>query len=113
MKKLLLLFLLFAVQAFAQPSDYWQQHVSYTISGTLIDSVHSFDGKLAVVYTNNSPDTLRFVWLQLDQNLYRPGSKGASLFNSESRWGVRGFRGGYDITGLQINGRGVAGSCGR
>ena len=34
-------------------------------------------GTVSIRYTNNSPDTLRFVWLQLDQNLYQPGSKGA------------------------------------
>ncbi len=89
--------------------DYWQQRADYTIVATLDTTARTVRGTVSIRYTNNSPDTLRFVWLQLDQNLYRPGSKGASLFNSESRWGVRGFRGGYDITGLQINGRGVAG----
>ena len=49
-------------------------------------------GTVTIRYTNNSPDTLRFVWLQLDQNLYRPGSKGSALFPADSRWGVRGFR---------------------
>ena len=80
-----------------------------TIAATLDTTARTVRGTVSIRYTNNSPDTLRFVWLQLDQNLYRPGSKGASLFSSESRWGVRGFRGGYDITGLQVNGRGVAG----
>src|SRR5947209_7547810 len=65
MKILTGILLLVAVNAFAQPADYWQQHVSYTISGTLIDSIHSFDGKLSVVYTNNSPDTLHEVWFHL------------------------------------------------
>jgi len=36
-------------------------------------------------------------------------SKGSAMFPAESRWGVRGFQGGYEITGLQVNGRGVAG----
>ncbi|HYM20723.1 MAG TPA: M1 family aminopeptidase [Candidatus Kapabacteria bacterium] len=58
----------------AQPSDYWQQHVSYMISGTLIDSIHSFDGKLSVVYTNNSPDTLHEVYFHLYANAFRPKS---------------------------------------
>ncbi len=66
--------LLFPFLLFAQPSDYWQQHVSYTISGTLIDSIHSFDGKLSVVYTNNSPDTLREVYFHLYANAFQPGS---------------------------------------
>ncbi len=75
MNKIIVILLLFiATQAHAQPSDYWQQHVSYTISGTLIDSIHSFDGKLSVVYTNNSPDTLHEVWFHLYYNAFQPGS---------------------------------------
>src|SRR5258706_6040083 len=74
MKKVIVLFLVCISNAFAQPADYWQQHVSYMISGTLIDSIHSFDGKLSVVYTNNSPDTLHEVWFHLYYNAFQPGS---------------------------------------
>src|SRR6266496_5118112 len=74
MKKLIFAFLFVVSNTLAQPSDYWQQHVSYTISGTLIDSIHSFDGKLSVVYTNNSPDTLHEVWFHLYYNAFQPGS---------------------------------------
>lgn len=89
--------------------DYWQQRADYAVAAVLDTSTRSIRGTVSIHYTNNSPDTLRFVWLQLDQNLYRPGSKGAALFPAESRWGVRGFRGGYAITGLQVDGRGVVG----
>jgi hypothetical protein len=88
---------------------YWQQRADYTVAVTLDTTAKSIHGSVSIRYTNNSPDTLRFVWLQLDQNLYRPGSKGSAMFPADSRWGVRGFRGGYDITGLQVNGRGVTG----
>lgn len=89
--------------------DYWQQRADYTIAATLDTATRSLRGTVSIHYTNNSPDTLRFIWIQLDQNLYHPGSKGAALFASDSRWGDRGFRGGYDITGLQVDGRGTAG----
>jgi hypothetical protein len=89
--------------------DYWQQRADYTVAATLDTAARSIRGTVGIRYTNNSPDTLRFVWLQLDQNLYRAGSKGSALFTAESRWGVRGFNGGYDITGLQVNGRGTVG----
>jgi hypothetical protein len=85
--------------------DYWQQRADYTIAATLDTARQRVSGSVTIRYTNNSPDTLRFVWLQLDQNLYRPGSKGSMLFPADSRWGVRGFEGGYDIEGLQANGR--------
>ena len=88
--------------------DYWQQRADYTITATLDTAQQRVSGAVTIRYTNNSPDSLRFVWLQLDQNLYRPGSKGSMLFPADSRWGVRGFRGGYEIDGLQINGRAAA-----
>jgi hypothetical protein len=89
--------------------DYWQQRADYTIAATLDTAAKRIHGTVSIRYTNNSPDTLRFVWLQLDQNLYRGMSKGSAMFPAESRWGVRGFQGGDEITGLQVNGRGVAG----
>jgi len=85
--------------------EYWQQRADYTIVVTLDTAQQRVAGSVTIRYTNNSPDTLRFVWLQLDQNLYRPGSKGSMLFPADSRWGVRGFEGGYEIEGLQVNGR--------
>jgi hypothetical protein len=85
--------------------EYWQQRADYTIAVSLDTAQQRVAGSVTIRYTNNSPDSLRFVWLQLDQNLYRPGSKGSMLFPADSRWGVRGFQGGYDIEGLQVNGR--------
>jgi hypothetical protein len=85
--------------------EYWQQRADYTIAVSLDTTQQRVAGSVTIRYTNNSPDTLRYLWLQLDQNLYRPGSKGSMLFPADSRWGVRGFEGGYDIDGLQVNGR--------
>ena len=87
---------------------YWQQRADYSITATL-DTANggTVSGQVRIAYTNNSPDTLRFVWLQLDQNLYRAGSKGSALFASDSRWGVRGFQGGYDLSDVTVDGRAV------
>lgn len=93
----------------APGAEYWQQRADYTIAATLDTVAKTIHGTVTIRYTNNSPDTLRFLWLQLDQDLYRPESKGATLFPADSRWGVRGFQGGYLITGLQVNGRGATG----
>src|SRR5947209_10587277 len=67
---------------------YWQQRADYTITATLDTARKTIRGTVSIHYVNNSPDSLRFVWLQLDQNLYRTGSKGSSMFPAESRWGV-------------------------
>ena len=84
--------------------DYWQQRADYRISATLDTTAASLTGTESIRYTNNSPDTLRYVWLQLDQNLYRSGSAGSLLFAADSRWGVRGFQGGYSLRNLKVNG---------
>src|SRR5215210_5034726 len=76
---------------------YWQQRVNYVIKATLDTTEKRIRGSVAIGYTNNSPDTLRYVWLQLDQNLFRPGSTGSLLFASESRFGGAGFNGGFEI----------------
>jgi hypothetical protein len=54
--------------------DYWQQRVKYKIDVTLIDSIHSLEGKLSVQYFNNSPDTLREVYFHLYYLAFQPGS---------------------------------------
>ena len=87
---------------------YWQQRADYRIAVTLDTTTRRVSGTVGITYTNNSPDTLRFVWMQLDQNLYRPGSKGGALFPPDSRWGVRGFNGGYDLAQVAVNGVAVA-----
>jgi hypothetical protein len=84
----------------APGSEYWQQRVDYFIRATLDTAAKRISGTESIRYTNNSPDTLRFIWLQLDQNLFRPGSTGSLLFASESRFGGAGFEGGFDIGGV-------------
>ena len=53
---------------------YWQQEASHSIKVTLDESAHRIDASQTIRYTNNSPDTLRYLWLQLDQNRHRDSS---------------------------------------
>lgn len=53
---------------------YWQQRADYDIRVTLDDENQRIVGEQDVVYHNLSPHTLRYIWLQLDQNRYRPDS---------------------------------------
>ncbi len=57
--------------------DYWQNRADYQIRATLDTAVRTITGSVDIHYTNASPDVLDVLWLQLDQNLYRPGSRGA------------------------------------
>ena len=85
--------------------DYWQQRADYDIVATLDTGLHTIRAHVSLAYTNNSPDTLRYVWMQLDQNLYKSGSAGAALFPEDTRFGDRGFEGGYEIQNLVTNGK--------
>jgi len=53
---------------------YWQQKVSYDINAKLIENSRRIEAREHITYTNNSPDTMRFLWLQLDQNRFRKDS---------------------------------------
>src|SRR2546426_1084557 len=76
---------------------YWQQRADYTIRATLDTATHTIAGSETLRYANNSPDTLRYLWLQLDQNIYRANSRGAALNPTDARFAGRGFEGGYTI----------------
>lgn len=56
---------------------YWQNRADYQIHAALDPAAKQIRGTATITYTNNSPDRLDYLWLQLDQNLYRPGSRGA------------------------------------
>lgn len=49
--------------------DYWQQKVDYSIDVELIDETQQIIGSETITYTNNSPDKLSYLWVQLDQNM--------------------------------------------
>ena len=59
---------------------YWQQRVDYVIRATLDTAARAVRGEERITYTNNSPDTLRYLWLQLDQNLFNSESRGFRMF---------------------------------
>ena len=76
--------------------DYWQQGVEYRIQAGLDPVSHRVTGSESIEYTNNSPDELDFIWIQMEQNLFAPGSRG-SLINSGNRW-----RGAFDEGGVKL-----------
>ena len=75
MKKYLLLFA--SIVAFGQNNPnpgYWQQHVDYKIDVTMDVKTYFYKGKQTLVYTNNSPDTLKRVYFHLFNNAFQPNS---------------------------------------
>ncbi len=55
----------------APASNYWQNRADYVLQASLDTVTNILKGSETIRYTNNSPDSLRSLWLQLDQNTYR------------------------------------------
>lgn len=68
---------------------YWQQRADYRIQATIHPDEHRITGTETIRYVNASPDALPFLWMQLEQNLFAPDSRGA-LINSGDRQRWRG-----------------------
>ncbi|HEY6964426.1 MAG TPA: M1 family metallopeptidase [Erythrobacter sp.] len=54
--------------------EYWQQKVDYKITATLDETKRRLTARATVRYTNNSPDALPWLWMQLDQNIFKKNS---------------------------------------
>jgi hypothetical protein len=67
---------------------YWQQRADYTIRATLDEAKRAITGAETVTYHNNSPDTLSYLWVQLDQNIYKPNSdaRTTAILPSRDAW---------------------------
>src|SRR5256714_529394 len=54
--------------------DYWQQRADYVIRATLDTAGSLLQGSERIHYENHSPDTLRFLWVQIEQNIFTKNS---------------------------------------
>jgi hypothetical protein len=57
--------------------QYWQQQVDYDIDVKLLEGERRIEASETITYHNNSPDTLKYLWIQLDQNKFRDDSMSA------------------------------------
>jgi Peptidase family M1 domain len=86
---------------------YWQNEADYNIQVTLDDQNHTISGNVQIIYKNNSPESLPFLWLQLDQNIYKADSRGELTTPvGGSRYANPGFSGGYTIQSVSVNYKG-------
>lgn len=67
---------------------YWQQQADYVIDVSLDEENKRLTASQTIVYTNNSPHTLRYIWVQLDQNRFADGSL-ARMSETASTSGTR------------------------
>jgi hypothetical protein len=88
-------------------TGYWQNKADYQITATLDDVANTITGTAVITYKNNSPHSLPFLWLQLDQNLFNKESRGQARMpvESRSRYGdsKSSFNGGYKIAAVKVN----------
>jgi len=83
--------------------QYWQNRVDNIINCTLDTGKNLVSGDIKIIYTNNSPDDLQFLWLQLDQNIYKKNSRAsATTTETGGRWANAKFTEGYNIKSVLI-----------
>jgi len=91
---------------------YWQQRADYQIKVELDDVNQRITASETITYYNQSPDTLAYLWLQLDQNIWKqdsdsrltqtaPNLERLPLSQIENILYARGFDGGYRITAVR------------
>jgi hypothetical protein len=78
--------------------EYWQNRADYDIDATLDPQRKTLSATEIITYTNHSPSELGFVWLQLDQNLYKPDARG----NFTSGPTPDGHTSGYQIASVDV-----------
>jgi hypothetical protein len=82
---------------------YWQNRADYKIAVSLDTAQKTVKGSVVIKYKNNSPDALPFLWLQLDQNIYREDSRAqATTLVTGGRWANRSFTEGDELNSVDI-----------
>ena len=75
--------------------DYWQNYASYTLHAELVPETHTVYGSAQITYTNNSPDDLDVIVVELAQNLHKAGTP---------KYDITEITGGVDLTKIMANG---------
>lgn len=68
-------FIIISNTILAQNPNYWQQKVDYKMNVSMDVKSYKYIGKQELVYTNNSPDTLKKVYYHLYNNAFQPNSE--------------------------------------
>ncbi|MBC8200934.1 MAG: M1 family metallopeptidase [Planctomycetes bacterium] len=84
----------------APGSDYWQQQADHDIKVRLDVALNEIVGSEVIQYKNNSPDTLTYIWLHLEQNVHRDDS----IRSREGRETGEDQYEGIAITRMEIDG---------
>ncbi len=92
---------------------YWQQQADYKIDVTIDENSLKLTGSEKITYTNNSPDKLGYVWVQLDQNVRQKNALGTQVGTRSMRDSIvaksmmlytddyNGYDGGFKIVSVK------------
>ena len=89
---------------------YWQNRADYQLSARLNEQTNEITGSEILTYTNNSPQKMDFIWMQLDQNLFKLDSRGNKQvplvtgdYQASRNWGQgQVFDAGYKIKSVKV-----------
>lgn len=82
---------------------YWQNRADYKLNVTLDTAKHRVTGTTLITYTNNSPDGLDFLWLQVDQNMFKEDSRSKATSPVESdRFNTKAATNGDEIKSVYV-----------
>ena len=91
----------------APGADYWQQQVDYVIEASLDAETNVVTGREIMTYTNNSPDALDYIWLHVEQNIFRCDSIGTHVGPSTSIGMNESYTKGCEIESVTAGAGGV------
>ncbi len=97
----------------APGAKYWQQQADYIIDVTIDENTLKLTGSEQITYTNNSPDKLSYLWVQLDQNVRKKNALGTQIGSRSMRDSItaksimrytddyNGYDGGFKIVAVK------------
>ncbi|HMJ63663.1 MAG TPA: hypothetical protein VK493_17960, partial [Bryobacteraceae bacterium] len=68
--------------------SYWQNEADYELHAELDTAAKQLKATETISYTNNSPDLLRSLWVQLEQNIYKSDSRAKRMSVFHGRRGA-------------------------
>lgn len=80
--------------------EYWQNSADYNLEVTLDDKTHTISGNVTIHYTNNSPETLDFIWLYLEQDRFTEKSRGTLTTSVQGSRYDGDVEGGFELNNV-------------
>ncbi|MCW3466600.1 M1 family metallopeptidase [Chitinophaga nivalis] len=86
---------------------YWQNTADYKLAVTLDTAKQRISGSVTITYRNNSPDQLPFLWLQLDQQLFRKDARGTAATTAVGdRFASAQYTNGFELQTVNVSANG-------